>query len=266
MDRNKKSRASVRMQHASRQDNSHSPAPKPQQNGAVLVTAHTSVDGRAARLHNLAPLWICAGLAAAVFAIYIQTARFEFVDYDDNVYVFDNPQVMKGLTADNIAWAFSSHHAAPWHPITSISHMLDVDLYGKWAGGHHLINVTIHAGTAVLLFLAIWRLTGNQWRSALVAALFAVHPLRVESVAWVAERKDVLSGFFLALTLLAYPGYVSRPSVGRYLLVCLAYGLGVMSKATMVTVPFVLLLLDYWPLRRWPPIAAEQPCNPRFFD
>ena len=194
---------------------------------------------------------ICVFLLLAVALVFGQTVGYEFVNYDDHQYVYENPQVTGGLIARGIAWAFTSGHANNWHPLTWLSHMLDVQVYGLNAGGHHLTNVLLHAAATILLFLVLWRMTGFLWRSAFVAAVFAVHPLRVESVAWVAERKDVLSGLFFMLTLWAYVGYARRPfSLGRYLTVTVLFGLGLMAKPMLVTLPLVLLLLDYWPLGR----------------
>ena len=194
---------------------------------------------------------VCGFLLLAVALVFGQTVGHEFVNYDDNQYVYENPQVAQGLTARGIAWAFTTVHASNWHPLTWLSHMLDCQLYGLNAGGHHLTNVLLHAATAILLFLVLRRMTGDLWPSAFVAAVFAIHPLRVESVAWVAERKDVLSGLFFMLTLGAYVGYARRPfSLGRYLAVVLLFALGLMAKPMLVTLPFVLLLLDYWPLGR----------------
>ncbi|MHB8907339.1 MAG: tetratricopeptide repeat protein [Syntrophales bacterium] len=194
---------------------------------------------------------VCVFLLLAVALVFGQTVRYEFVNYDDNSYVYENPQVVQGLTGHGIAWAFTTVHINNWHPLTWLSHMLDFQLYGLQSGGHHLTNVLLHASAAVLLFLVLWRMTGFLWRSAFVAAVFAVHPLRAESVAWVAERKDVLSGLFFMLTLWAYAGYASRPfALGRYLTVVLLFALGLMAKPMLVTLPFVLLLLDYWPLGR----------------
>jgi tetratricopeptide (TPR) repeat protein len=184
----------------------------------------------------------------------------DFVNYDDGDYVSENRQVQAGLTRESVAWAFTTTHAANWHPLTWLSLQLDHQLYGMAAWGYHLTNLLLHAANVLLLFLALRRLTGAVWRSALVAALFAVHPLHVESVAWVSERKDVLSGLFWMLTLLAYAGYAERPGWRRYLLVLLAFALGLMAKPMLVTLPCVLLLLDYWPLRRWRP-AAEVPSH-----
>ena len=194
---------------------------------------------------------VCGLLLLAVWLVFGQTVHFGFVNLDDDRYVYENRQVMGGLTAQGIGWAFTQNHAANWHPLTWMSHMLDCQIYGLESGGHHRTSVLLHAATVVLLFLVLSRMTGDLWPSAFVAALFAVHPLHVESVAWVAERKDVLSGLFFMLTLAAYLGYVRRPfSLARYLLVVVLYALGLMSKPMLVTLPFVLLLLDYWPLQR----------------
>jgi Flp pilus assembly protein TadD len=159
--------------------------------------------------------------------------------------------VRQGLTWDSARWAFTSFHIANWHPLSWLSHMLDVELFGPEPGPAHLTNVVLHASNAVLLFLALRFMTGAIWPCALVATLFAVHPLRVESVAWVSERKDVLSGLFWMLTMLAYAWYARRPALSRYLVVFAALALGLMSKPSLVTLPCVLLLLDLWPLRRW---------------
>ena len=195
---------------------------------------------------------ICLALAAVTLAVFGQTLRHEFVNYDDDAYVYENPTVTGGLTFRGIEAAFTKGSAENWDPLTTISHMLDCQLYGLNAGGHHMTNVLLHAATVILLFLVLRRMTGAVWRSAFVAAVFAIHPLRVESVAWVAERKDVLSGLFFMLTLWAYVRYVRQPlSLRRYLMMMLCFVLGLMSKAMLVTLPFVLLLLDYWPLKRF---------------
>src|SRR5436190_19105904 len=196
---------------------------------------------------------VCILLVGIVWIVFGQTLRHEFVNYDDDQYVYENPRITNGLTLDGIRWAFTHVHAANWHPLTTISHMLDCQLYGLQPWGHHLTNVLLHAAAAVFLFLALRQLTDAYWPSAFVAAVFAIHPLRVESVAWVAERKDVLSGVFFMLTLWAYARYVrtSRPSSGRYMIALVFFALGLMCKPTLVTLPFVLLLLDYWPLRRF---------------
>lgn len=215
-----------------------------------------------------APAWsrvevlICLVLAGLVWTVFGQTRHHDFVNYDDDSYVYENGVVKRGLDWNNVIWAFTHRHSHNWHPLTTLSHMLDCQIYGPDAGGHHLTNVLLHAATAVLLFVVLRNLTGARWRSTLVAAVFAIHPLRVESVAWVAERKDVLSGFFFVLTVAAYARYARRlPAAGgsgifsflrvpAYWLALGLYGLGLMSKPMLVTVPFVLLLLDYWPLNR----------------
>ncbi len=193
---------------------------------------------------------IVFGLLVLVLASYGRVGRYAFVDFDDSEYVYENPQVRAGLTLAGISWAFTTTYAANWHPLTWLSHMADVQMFGLEAGWHHQMNVLIHAANSVLLFLVLMWMTGAAWRSALVAALFAIHPLHVESVAWVAERKDVLSTFFWLLTMGMYAGYVRRPGAWRYLGVMLSFALGLLSKPMLVTLPFVLLLLDYWPLGR----------------
>jgi len=170
--------------------------------------------------------------------------------------VYQNTRITSGFSLPNIVWAFTHIHSENWHPLTTITHMLDSQLYGLKAGWHHFTNVLFHTVAVVLLFLALQRMTGVIWRSAFVAAVFAIHPLHVESVAWIAERKDVLSGVFFMLTLLTYFHYTRAPSIGRYLILALVVALGLMSKPMLVTLPFVLLLLDYWPLGRFQAIRA----------
>jgi tetratricopeptide (TPR) repeat protein len=202
---------------------------------------------------------ICAGLTAAVLLIFGQTLRNGFVNFDDDIYVYANPHVVHGFTPAGIIWAFTScRPTGNWHPLTWLSHMLDCQLYGLDAGYQHLTDVLLHAANAILLFLVLRQMTGTLWRSAMVAAIFAVHPLRVESVAWISERKDTLSGFFFMLTLLMYARYaLEKPDVSaprrplNYALMLLFFLLGLMSKPMLVTLPFVLLLLDYWPLHRF---------------
>jgi Flp pilus assembly protein TadD len=197
-------------------------------------------------------LLVCGALALGTLVVYAPTLGYPFVYYDDHVYVYENPQVQPGLTLDGAYWALTTFHGGNWHPLTWLSLQLDAALYGGLnAGGFHLTNVLLHTANTLLLFVVLSRMTGAVWRSAVVAGLFALHPLHVESVAWVAERKDVLSALFWMLTLAAYLGYVRRPGVGRYLLVLLALALGLMAKPMLVTLPCVLLLLDYWPLGRW---------------
>ena len=194
---------------------------------------------------------MAAGLVAGVFLLYGRVAGHEFINFDDDTYVTANPQVLRGLTGEGIRWAFATTVGSNYHPVTWISHMLDVQLFGPGPAGHHLVNVALHAANAVLLLLTLAALTGSLGRSAVVAALFAVHPLRVESVAWVAERKDLLAGFFWILTMLAYAGYARRPGAGRYVLVFMALAVGLLAKPMLVTLPLVLLLLDFWPLGRF---------------
>ena len=234
-------------------------------------------------------LFICLLLALAVWAVFGQTLHYEFVNYDDPVYVTANPQVEGGLTWENLRWALTTLHFGLWHPLTWISHMLDCQFFGLRPGGHHLTSLLLHTANTVLLFVVVRRMTGALWRSALVAALFALHPLHVESVAWVSERKDVLSTFFVMLTVWAYVRYAEKAvgsnqlSVTRnqesgirrqspedsptrnaqyatritehrslfYLLALLFFACGLMSKPMIVTLPAVLLLLDYWPLKRF---------------
>ena len=196
-------------------------------------------------------LWIYLFLVVAILVIYLPVGGYEFINYDDPQYVADNDPVKKGLTFEGIRWAFTSLHASNWHPITWLSHMLDVQMYGVNAGAHHLTNVLFHMLNSMLLFLLLHRMTGALWRSAMVAALFAVHPLHVESVAWISERKDVLSAFFGFLTLLAYAEYIKRPGWLRYGAALLFFALGLMSKPMVVTLPFLMLVLDYWPLNRY---------------
>jgi protein O-mannosyl-transferase len=234
-------------------------------------------------------LAVCCALFVTVLLVYAQTSQHEFIVCDDNPYIYGNRHVVEGFSAkawrswqDNpMRWCLTTDHAGNWHPLTWFSHVLDGDIYGihdvpyygvghpePWkgpqAGGHHITSVLLHAAAAIVLFLAMRRMTGALWCSALVAAMFALHPLRAESVAWAAERKDVLSGLFWMLTMFVYAGYARRPlfpfesshlwpSVGRYLAVVAVFALGLASKSMLVTLPCVLLLLDFWPLRRWQP-------------
>jgi hypothetical protein len=188
-------------------------------------------------------------LAGLTLAVYGRVAGYPFVDLDDQVYVFGNPNVSGGLSAGGVAWAFTTFWGANWHPLAWLSHMLDVSLFGMRAGGHHVVSVLIHASNAALLFALLRRTTGSVRESGLVAILFAIHPLHVESVAWISERKDVLCAFFFLLALIAYARYRERPGPWRYGLVAWLYALALMAKPMAVTLPFVLLLLDRWPLR-----------------
>jgi len=195
-------------------------------------------------------IWICLLLVIATLAVYWQVRGHDFVNYDDNVYVSENYNINKGLNAKNISWAFTTGYASNWHPLTWLSHMVDIELYGINPGAHHLSSVIFHIANSLLLFLVLRRMTGNLWSSAFVAALFALHPLHVESVAWVSERKDVLSTFFWILTMGAYALYAENPKWHSYLITLLFFVLGLMSKPMVITLPFVLLLLDFWPLGR----------------
>jgi len=195
---------------------------------------------------------IIAVLVSATILVYWQAVSHDFIILDDQLYVSRNPEIQKGLTLTGLRWAFTSTGTSGnWHPLAWMSHMLDVELFGVNPAGHHFVNVLFHAANTLLLFLALCSMSGAIWRSAFVAAIFAVHPLHVESVAWVAERKDVLSTFFWMLTLLLYIGYVKRPALVRYLATMGTFVLGLMAKPMLVTLPFVLLLLDYWPLKRF---------------
>ncbi len=194
---------------------------------------------------------VCVFLTVAIWLVFGQTLNHEFINFDDDRYVYQNAEVSRGLTVEGLKWFLTHAHARLWHPLTTLTHMTDCQIYGLRPGGHHFTNVVLHTVGSLLLFLALSRMTGSVWRSAFVAAIFAIHPMRVESVAWVAERKDVLSGVFFALTLGAYTRYARSPGIWRYIAVSIFLVCGLMSKATFVTVPLVLLLLDYWPLRRW---------------
>jgi len=189
-------------------------------------------------------------LTLAIIVAFEQVRQSEFA-YDDGQYIIENPQVKSGLTAESIRWAFTSSYASNWHPLTWISHMTDCQFFGLNPLWHHLTNLFFHIANTLLLFWVFKRMTGQVWPSAFVAAAFALHPLHVESVAWVAERKDVLSGFFWMLTMAAYVQYAKWPGVWKYLLVLLFFCLGLMAKPMLVTLPFVLFLLDYWPLGRF---------------
>lgn len=200
---------------------------------------------------------ICLALIAITFAVFGQTLRYGFVNYDDPAYVSENRQIQAGLSWQNIGWAFTHVHSHNWHPLTTISHMFDCQVFGLKPGAHHFVNVLLHSLSVVLLFLLLEQMTtgpsrtGTIWRSAFVAAVFAVHPLHVESVAWISERKDVLSGLCFMLTLLAYVHYSRKPNAVRYATMSIPFVCGLLSKPMLVTLPVVLLLLDYWPLQRW---------------
>jgi len=194
---------------------------------------------------------ICLVLVIATLAVYWQVRNYEFVGFDDDVFIIQNSKVQDGLSLDSIGWAFGFDDMTYWHPLTWLSYMLDIQLYGMNPGGHHMTNVLLHIVNAMLLFMAFNKMTGALWKSAVVAALFALHPLNVESVAWVVERKNVLSTLFWMLTLLSYAHYAKRSNIARYLLALSVFVLGLMAKPMLVTLPFVLLILDFWPLNRF---------------
>jgi Tfp pilus assembly protein PilF len=204
-------------------------------------------------------VFICLALTFATAAVFYQVYTYDFVNYDDQIYVYENPNIQAGITLNSVKWAFTSGYAANWHPITWLSHMLDWQLFGSNPAGFHLTNLILHIVNTLLLFFVLKRMTNTLWQSAFVAALFALHPLHVESVAWVSERKDVLSTFFWLLTMWAYVRYCGNKQTPNiklgakqtyYLLTIIFFALGLMSKPMLVTLPFVLLLLDYWPLER----------------
>jgi protein O-mannosyl-transferase len=220
----------------------------------VRASAHNY---QAVRAQFILRFAICVALVAITFAVFAQTLGHDFVNYDDRVYVSENPQIQAGLNWQNVIWAFTHVHSHNWHPLTTISHMLDCQLFGLKPGAHHFVNVLLHSASVVLLFLVLNQMTngpsrtGTIWSSAFVAALFAIHPLHVESVAWISERKDVLSGLFFVLTLLAYFYYTRKPKVSRYVTMSILFACGLLSKPMLVTVPIILLLIDYWPLNRF---------------
>jgi tetratricopeptide (TPR) repeat protein len=201
------------------------------------------------RTTQLAAIYL--GLVGLVAVVFLQTGHFNFVNYDDGGYVFENANIRAGLTWRGVVWAFTHVHSQNWHPLTSISHMIDCQLFDLNAGAHHLVNIGLHAATALLLFTFLWQSTNALWASAISAAIFAIHPLRVESVAWISERKDVLSGLFFMLTLLAYLRYVRGQTWQRMAVVAVCFAFGLMSKPMLVTTPIILLLLDYWPFARF---------------
>ena len=207
---------------------------------------------------------LSATLALLTLAVYAQVLRFDFVNFDDPGYVSDNPRVLAGLTAENVSWSFTATSEANWHPLTWLSLMLDGQIGGAAPAVYHGTNLFLHIANTLLLFLLLFRMTGSTWRSAFVAALFGIHPLHVESVAWVTERKDVLSTLFWFLTVLAYARYAASPRLRSYLLVVLLFVLGLMAKPMLVSLPLTLLLLDYWPLARlrWPLRTAQDGWRP----
>jgi tetratricopeptide (TPR) repeat protein len=208
---------------------------------------------------------VCAALIALVWFVFGQTFRFPFINFDDPEYVYQVPEIRSGVSLHNIAWAFTHWPATNWFPLKNISHMIEFSLFGSNPGAFHLTNVVLHTTSVLLLFLLLQQLTGSIWKSAFVAALFAIHPLRAESVVWIEERKDVLSGVFFMLTLAAYVHYTRKPSVMRYAAMAILFAAGLLSKPMLVTTPVVLLLLDYWPLNGrmksgtfWPKLILEK--------
>ena len=201
-------------------------------------------------------LCICLALVLSGVLVFEQVRNFDFVNYDDNEYVYENEQVLKGLSYEGVTWAFTNCDIGYWQPVTWLSLMCDCQLFGASAVWIHVVNVLLHVANTLLVFAVLKKMTGSLWASGFVAGAFAVHPMHVESVAWIAQRKDVLSTFFLLLTLLAYAGYAKRPSVYRYMAGLAVFALGLMAKPMLVTLPFLLLLLDYWPLNRF---EAAQP-------
>ncbi len=201
------------------------------------------------------PFWcrcaICAVIVALIWIVFGQTLWHDFVNYDDKVYVYGNSLVSSGLSAHGLQQAFVDTYTKNWHPLTIISHMIDCQIFDLKPGGHHFTNVLFHTVAALLLFGWLFGLTNRFWSAAFVSAIFAIHPLRVESVAWIAERKDVLSAVFFFLTLIAYTRYARAPSFGRYAILAILFAAGLLSKPMLVTTPVILLLLDYWPLKRW---------------
>ena len=193
---------------------------------------------------------ICLILGLITFAVFYQVHSFKFITYDDPYYVYKNPDIQSGITLESIKWAFTTGWTANWHPLTWLSYMLDWQLFDSNPAGYHVVNLIFHIINTLLVFIVLGQMTHSLWPSAFVAALFALHPLHVESVAWVSERKDVLSTFFWLLTIWAYSRYVNKPGISRYLRIVIFLALGLMSKPMLVTLPFVLLLLDYWPLNR----------------
>jgi tetratricopeptide (TPR) repeat protein len=210
-----------------------------------------TVDRESYFLHIRHEFWIYLFLVLTILFVYLQVVSFEFINYDTDRYVYENQYVMAGLTQRGIGWAFTSIYASNWHPLTWLSHMLDVELFGLKPGFHHFNNVIFHSVNTLLLFWILRRMSGDIWKSCIVAALFAIHPLHIQSVAWVAERKDVLSTFFGLLTVGSYLRYVRSPRIGTYMPILIFFILSLMSKPMLVTLPFVLLLIDCWPLKRF---------------
>src|SRR5215831_8786129 len=214
---------------------------------AAVARTRRNTPARAAAPSTSVFAWlVAAALVGLNLFVYRGVERFDFVNWDDQIYLTENANVQAGLSPANAWWALTTGHAPYWHPLTWLSHMLDVTLYGMDPGPHHVTNLLIHVASTLLLFVLLRRMTRDDGPSALVAALFAAHPLHVESVAWLAERKDVLSSFLLLVTIWTYVRYVERPAIPRYVLVIAAYALALMAKPMVVTLPVALLLLDVW--------------------
>ena len=224
----------------------------------MALTSPTAVPQEQADKGRRVDWLIAAGLALVTFLLYLPSLSNSFVDYDDHHYVTANAVVQRGLTWGGVKWAFTTTKFSNWLPVTWLSHMLDCQLFGLNAAGHHGTSAALHAFNAAALFAAVRMMGGARWMSSAVAVVFAFHPLRVESVSWVAERKDVLCATFFMLALITYAWHARRPSVARLALVAGCHALGLMSKTMLVTLPCLLLLLDYWPLRRWQPGAPPR--------
>src|SRR6266481_542374 len=201
---------------------------------------------------------ILLALGTITLGIYAQVMGHQFITLDDPTYIRENPMVNHGVTLTGLTWAFTTFYAANWHPLTWIAHMIDSQLFGMNAGAHLLVNAVIHVANTLLLFWLLLGTTRARWPSALVAALFALHPLHVESIAWAAERKDTLATFFGLLSLIAYVRYAEAPSIKRYAWTAIMLALGLMAKPMLITWPFVMLLLDYWPLGRFRDRGPDQ--------
>jgi len=215
------------------------------------------------KINKYSGFWICLALTIVTAAVYCRVHSYDFINYDDPGYVSENPNIQNGITLQAIKWAFTTGNMGNWHPLTWLSHILDWWLFGSNAGGHHLTNLIFHIANTLLLFIVLKQMTQRLWLSAFVAAMFALHPLHVESVAWISERKDVLSTFFWLLTMWAYVRFVNRRRVADYVLMAVFFVFGLMAKPMLVTLPFVLLLLDYWPLNR---IKSRQSLLPLFIE
>jgi protein O-mannosyl-transferase len=224
----------------------------------------TSANPRQKMLSKPHSILLAFLLAIATFAVYYPVQRLPFINYDDDLYVTENVHVQSGLEWDTVQWAFTTRHASNWHPLTWVSHALDFQLFHLDPAGPHVVNLLLHTSNVVLLFWVLWRAAGYAGRSAMVAALFALHPINVQSVAWVAERKNLLSMLFFLLALGAYRWYVSGPRIGRYFVMAILFAFGLMAKPQIITLPLVLLLWDYWPLGRMAANAAAIPPTRNF--